>query len=170
MAKREGKALERLQKQIEFMNAKALRIGWITNPRKSMVNKNDGSTKMRDDKGITTPTTVAQVARAHELGRGVPMRSMIKGTFVQRRKQIGDLQARAVKAVMAGKITADVAMNIVGEGVLSLIKDRMVQGISPGLSEARKAAKVRAGRAKDTPLINWGVMLNSVRYKVVKAQ
>lgn len=171
MATLDDTGARRLSKQIKFLDGNAVRFGWITNPLDSRVNRGDANDKMRDDRGITTPTTVAEVARAHELGRGnVPERSMLKGTMVRRRKKIAALQVRTTKAVIAGRVDAKTAMSVVGEGILTEIKDRMVKGIPPPLTERRKREKKRSGTGKDTPLINWGVMLDSVRFKIVKAQ
>lgn len=171
MAKLSLAELERIQVQMQFYSSHALRIGWISRPLDSKVNKDSATTRVKDDKGITGPLTVGQIAFWHELGRGNnPKRSMLKQTFIRKREEIGKLQAAAVRGVLAGKLDAEVAMSVVGEGVLSLIKKRMRAGIAPPLTAARKKAKQRAGRGKNTPLINWGQLINSSRYKIVQAQ
>lgn len=170
MATLNATELRRVQKDIKFLGSHALRVGWISDPIKSPQNKFTKDSRMRDEKGIKTPTTVGEVARAHELGRGVPKRSMLKATLKRRRPQIRKLQREATAAVIAGRVSPEQGMALFGEGVLTEIKDRMVQGISPGLKRRTKLRKRRAtasGAAKDTPLIRWGVMLNSVRYKIV---
>ena len=170
MAALNATELRRVQKDIKFLNSHALRVGWISDPLKSPQNKFTKDSRMRDEKGIKTPTTVGEVARAHELGRGVPKRSMLKATLKRRRPQIRKLQAQVADAVIAGRVSPEQGMALLGEGVLTEIKSRMVRGIPPPLARSTIESKRRAtasGAAKDTPLIRWGVMLNSVRYKIV---
>lgn len=162
--------LRRVQQDIKFLGTHALRVGWISNPIKSPQSKFTKDSRMRDGKGIKTPVTVGEVARAHELGRGVPRRSMLKATLKRRRPQIRQLQAEVADAVIAGRVGPRQGLALLGEGVLTQIKDRMVKGISPPLARSTKESKANAtasGARKDTPLIRWGVMLNSVRYKIV---
>ena len=170
MATLDMRGANRLEKSIAFLNDNALRLGWISDPLPSEENKVRADDKMKNDKGISTPTTVAQVARAHELGRGVPQRSMLKETMMRRGAAIGKAQGAAVAQVLAGSLTPKQGMSLVGEFVIGQVKLRMRKGIPPDLSDARKAQKKRAGRSKDTPLINFGQLINSVRYKIVPAE
>ena len=170
MATLNATELRRVQKDIKFLGTHALRVGWISDPIKSPQNRRTKDAKMRDAKGISTPVTVGEVARAHELGRGVPKRSMLKATLKRRRPQIRKLQGQVADAVIAGRVSPEQGMALLGEGVLTEIKSRMVRGIPPPLARSTIESKRRAtasGAAKDTPLIRWGVMLNSVRYKIV---
>ena len=162
--------LRRVRKDFRFLGSHALRVGWISDPLRSAQNAEGTDSRMLDAKGVSTPVTVGEVARAHELGRGVPKRSMLQATLKRRRPQIRKLQAAASAAVVAGRITPERGLALVGEGVLTEIKSRMVRGIPPPLARSTIESKRRAtasGAAKDTPLIRWGVMLNSVRYKIV---
>lgn len=162
--------LRRVRDDVAFLDTHALRVGWISDPIRSPQNRKRKDSKMRNSKGISTPVTVGEVARAHELGRGVPKRSMLQATFKRRRPAIRKLQGQVADAVIAGRVGPEQGLALLGEGVLTEIKDRMVKGIPPPLAPATIKWKARQtqGRArKDTPLIRWGVMLNSVRYKIV---
>ena len=129
----------RLRKDIAFLNTNALRIGWVSNPLRSAQNRRTQNAKMRNEKGLRTPKTVGEVARAHELGLGsVPKRSMLKATMKRRRPQIRKLQRQVVSAVVAGNVTSLQGLSLLGEGVLSEIKDRMVKGISPPLARSTR--------------------------------
>lgn len=170
MATLNATELRRVQKDIEFLGTHALRVGWISDPIKSPQNLKTKDSRMLDSKGVSTPKTVGEVARAHELGRGVPKRSMLKATLKRRRPQIRKLQAQVADDVIAGRVSPEQGMALLGEGVLTEIKDRMVKGIPPPLAPATikwKAKQTQGGFRKDTPLIRWGVMLNSTRYKIV---
>lgn len=160
-----------LEVQLKFLDKKMLRLGWVSKPDRSNVNKRTMDAKMLNDKKVATPMTVGAVARIHELGRGSnPKRSMLKATLKRRRPEVRSLYRRATAAVMAGKISGGQALGLIGEGVLSQIKDRMRKGISPPLSEETKRRKRNltvAGSSKDTALIKWGILINSVRYKIV---
>ncbi len=153
------------------MSSRKLRLGWVSRPDPSSVNKRTMNAKVKDAKGQATPITVGQVARWHELGRGKnPKRGMLKATLKRNRPEVRALYRRATAALMAGNITGEVAFGVIGEGVLSLIKARMRRGISPPLKQGTIDAKRRAtasGASKDTPLIRWGILLSSVRYKIV---
>ena len=80
MATLNDKELRRVQEDIRFLGTHALRVGWISDPIKSPQNREGKDSRMRGAKGIRTPVTVGEVARAHELGRGVPKRSMLTST------------------------------------------------------------------------------------------
>jgi len=163
--------LRRWRKDYQFLEDHALRIGWISDPIDSPTNREGKDSKMKSGKGIVTPKTVGEVARAHELGHGVPQRSMLADTMLFKEREIFRGQAEILGAVIKGKITSAQGLALLGEVVLGLIRDRMVAGIKPGLAKSTKRWKARqtqAGMRKDTALIRWGIMINSIRYKIVR--
>lgn len=118
--------------------------------------------------------TVADVFNFHETGRReelgpghMPRRSSIVWVLENKGAEIDEFAQRVMIAIMEGKLTADKGLAMVGEKVLSLAKARIKSRIPPPLSEARLKQKQRAGRSGETPLINTGQMINSLRYNVI---
>lgn len=165
--------MDSLKGALAFWRENELRVGIVSNPDHGSPGI-DPNTQAKDDKGRSQPKTVGEIAVIHELGLGHmpddPPRSFIAATMDNDARTIEDSQATVVDAVLAGKVDAETALRLLGEDVLEAIKQRIRNKIPPELTDERKAQKVRAGRPGDTPLVNFGQLINSVRYSVNKSK
>jgi hypothetical protein len=72
--------------------------------------------------------TIALMAAIHEWGspeQGIPSRSFIRRTVLQRESEIADLQRKAVEDVMHGRVTPVDAISNVGRSVCGMIRDTL---------------------------------------------
>lgn len=106
--------------------------------------------------------SMAQIAAANEFGtKKIPARPFMGTSFDENRQRI----IRGINVqygmVLDGKKNAEQALGAIGEGVVSIIKTKIRAIVTPPNSPRTIAAK---GSSK--PLIDFGQMINSVRYKV----
>lgn len=114
------------------------------------------------DDGIT----IGAVAEIHEFGLGSnPERSWLRAYVDGNGARIQAFIRRAAEAVVAGKITPDRALVLVGLQMVGEIKQRIQAGIKPELS---KAYAKRKGANKTTPLIRFGQFIGSITSKLVQ--
>lgn len=122
---------------------------------------------VHEDKGAEahgeSGLTLAEVASIHEFGLGVPERSMVRQFVDENADQIREWQKRAAEAVIAGEVTAEQVLELLGEQILGAMKERILAGIPPGLSESTK--RKRGGDA--TPLVDTAQMIGAFAYKLV---
>ena len=122
---------------------------------------------MRTPKRTDRRLTVAEVFSFHELGLGRnPKRSSLVWTLDNKEPEIIEMSAKTLMLVMEGKMLGKTALGFVGEKVVSLVKARIKSNIPPGLSEARKRAKMRAGKSGNVALIHTGQLINSLRWQI----
>jgi len=106
--------------------------------------------------------TVAEVASYHEFGRGNnPERSFIRETFDIKRLEMGMALRPLASQVVAGKMTARRALEIIGMKAQSDIQGRIEEGIDPPLKESTIKRK-----KSSKPLIDTGQLKNSITYEV----
>lgn len=129
--------------------------------------------KPHGDDGIT----VLGLAEVHEFGasiqvRGhtieIPERSFIRATVDERRAVIQEESAKLSKAILDGRLTAEKALARLGEYVVSLIRQRIEDGIAPPLAASTVKKRVGSGKGEggDTPLFDTGQLMRSVTYRV----
>lgn len=123
------------------------------------------------DQGKGESLSVAAIGMIHEFGsesRNIPERSFIRGTIDANVAHIRSVITTLSKNVMLQKMNATQALGILGLDVTKLIKNRItVERIPPPLKPETIKQKTRDGKAGDTPLVDTGQMLNSVRHQVV---
>jgi phage gpG-like protein len=116
--------------------------------------------------------TVAQIANVHEFGKTIhqprtgrtiviPERSFLRATIDQYQDAIARRQVLLGQGYVLGKFALKPAMELLGQYVVGLIKQRMANGIPPPNSPWTIARK---GSSK--PLIDTGQLRNSITYKV----
>ena len=116
--------------------------------------------------------TVAQIATVHEFGKTIrqpnmkrtiriPERSFLRATVDQYREAIARRQVLLSQGYVLGKFELKPAMELLGQYVVGLIKQRIANGIAPPNSPWTIAKK---GSSK--PLIDTGQLRNSITYKV----
>ncbi len=114
--------------------------------------------------------TNARLAGVHEFGAQiaigkatvvVPERSFMRSTFDDNRDRYERAVIKLGRSVLAGAITIEGALRILGERAASDIKRTIEKGIDPPNAESTIARK---GSSK--PLIDTGVMRNAISYVV----
>jgi hypothetical protein len=118
--------------------------------------------------------TVGQIANAHEHGLGPPERSWLRGTVDENRSKIdAALQKAAEQVFIKRTLTADQALQQIGEGVAGMCKQRIADGVPPALgwSEGSKRylrRKLLAYPGATTALIASGQFRGSITAAVVR--
>lgn len=111
--------------------------------------------------------TVAEVGAIHEFGLGVPQRSFLRAFADENRQELLRMLSASTREVASGKLTTDQALERFGLAVQGMIRERIVRGIDPELTEATKRRKQEiTGGSKETPLILWGQLLSSILHEV----
>jgi hypothetical protein len=107
-----------------------------------------------------SPVTVLDVANWMEFGTAtVPARSFIRAWADENQAECKQQIAAAMRAVTAGRLTQDKAMELLGLKFVGMIQERMARGIPPPL-------KYREG----TPLIDTGQLRSSITAEVKGAR
>lgn len=171
MAKLTLKKLDQLEEDIQFFNSNVLRVGMVSNPHLTSEGEDSEALKRGVD-GKTSPKTMAEILAIHEEGRDPmpdsPARAPISITMRDRQDDINrDLQD-FLGAMMKGKSTAEIVLAGVGETIVQLIRETVVAGLPPKLTDARKKEKRRHGKPADTPLIFGGQLQGSWRYAIIR--
>ncbi len=99
--------------------------------------------------------TVAEIGEIHEFGGGnAPARPWLRPVVDGRKAFIQARVRRVAQAVLAGKVSAEQGMNLLGFEIVRLIQGRIRAGIAPALAESTVARKTnKAGQTKNIPLI-----------------
>lgn len=116
--------------------------------------------------------TVAQIATVHEFGKTIhqpkmnrtiviPERSFLRATIDQYQEAIARRQVLLTQGYLLGKFDLRSSLELLGQYVVGLVKQRIADGINP---ENRPSTIARKGSSK--PLIDTGQLRNSVTYKV----
>jgi hypothetical protein len=94
-------------------------------------------------------------------------RPFIRGTFEAKRDELATMQIRIAKAVLAGKITADQADQLLGQWGAAAVKSYVKDGASPFVP--LKDSTIKA-KGSSRPLVDTGQLINSVTYVVDKGE
>jgi hypothetical protein len=118
------------------------------------------------DEGHDGELSILELAAIHEFGSpaaNIPQRSFIGSTMNEKEREIAELCAKLVGKIYEGKMTAEKALEILGQFLAAEIKKKVTTGdhIPPPLAPATVAAK-----GSDRPLVDTGQMINSVTHKV----
>lgn len=111
--------------------------------------------------------TNVELAAIHEFGApgaGIPQRSFIRAGVDKKKITIQKTMVRTTRGYVSGKISADLAMQIVGDVALDAIVERINSNIPPALKPrtiARKQSRVA--------LIDTGRLKQSLSYEVRKS-
>lgn len=109
--------------------------------------------------------TLAEVAAFHEFGAGVPRRSFIADWADLSEADAIRRLTRVMRHVIKNNASLADSMDVFGHWAVGEIQERISQGISPELSEARKAQKRVNGLSGDTPLIHTGQLRSSITHR-----
>lgn len=105
--------------------------------------------------------TLSALASIHEFGLGVPQRSFLRGTVDEYRGAIQQRAALLGRAVALGLLTTQIALELLGEYVVGLIKQRIADGIMPPLAESTIRRK-----GSSTPLIDGGHLRGAITHRI----
>lgn len=117
-------------------------------------------------------TPVAYVAAIQELGYpagGIPPRPFIRPAMTEHKPEYSNLIVRAVKAAVKGNITITDGLTQVGAKAAGDVKMMIKSVTTPPLKDATVAARARRhskGKATGKPLVDSGLMLQSVTFAV----
>lgn len=108
--------------------------------------------------------TVAAIAMIHEFGAeavGVPERSWLRGGIDAGKSRIEMLMRRLGKLILKGRLSSEQAHAMLGEDIVSIIRERIREGIAPPNEQATIDRK-----GSSTPLIDSGQMIQSIGHEV----
>lgn len=124
--------------------------------------RSSGEYKAKPGDKITNPITVAQVAMMNEFGtETAPERSFIRSTMSAIRKKLKLTIKKLSRKIVDGKIDKHAALGLVGEFVITHIKDTITDGVPPPNAPSTVKAK-----GSDHTLIDTGQMRDSLDYEV----
>lgn len=112
--------------------------------------------------------SMAELGAIHEFGApraGIPERSFLRATADAKRLEWMALFERALRLAVAGRLTLDQAMGLVGQQAVADIVARIRDGagIPPPLKPATIAAK-----GSTRPLVDTGRLVQAISYEVKK--
>lgn len=119
-----------------------------------------------------TRLTVAQIATVHEFGKvihhpklnrttTIPERSFLRATIDMYQEAIARRQVLLTQGYLLGKFDLHSSLELLGQYVVGLVKQRIANGIAP---PNRPSTIARKGSSK--PLIDTGQLRNSITHKV----
>lgn len=158
--------MDRLIEALEFMDDHVIDAGILANPDGPEGLNADVIMIDDDKKQNKDRLTVGNIAGFHEFGFGVPERSFIRSTMDEDTLLMEHEIFDQVAAVVEKGRKPRVAMSNVGRFIAGRMQFTIEtsRNIRP-LSEARLAEKRKIG-TPDTPLINWGIMIDTLRWSV----
>lgn len=148
---RGAKAL--LERARELAQGAKVRVGVLNDQPKK---EREGSSKL----------SLVEVAAIHEFGApgaDIPQRSFIRATVDEKASEIQALQVSLAGQIIAGEVTPDAALEMLGAKVAAMCQARIAQGIGPALHPDTIAKK---GSSK--PLVDTGQLRSSITYEVVR--
>jgi len=148
-------------KQLAYLRKHRVRVGVIgadARGQKKRPRRAKGADKRKD------PASVGVVAAAHEYGLGVPLRSWLRSPIDARIKDIRKRQQRLARKVVAGKMTADMALERLGLWLTGEIKKAMSAGLPVKPLDQETIDRKRSSK----PLIDTGQLRSSITHEVVR--
>lgn len=115
-----------------------------------------------DHDGLTN----AEIAAVHEFGTEdghIPERSFLRATFRDQRDKLVAMQVKACKAILAGKMDARRALELIGAWGAGAVKMFITRGAN--LAPLAPITIKRKGSTR--PLVDTGQLVNSITFVVV---
>ena len=139
---------KRIQREIEAAKNASVRVGVLA----------DAGTS---DDGVD----LVDIAVFNEFGtKRAPPRPFIRGAFDEKHRDLTRLKARLWNQVLAGRLDTRRALGLLGQTHEDQIKVFMTELRTPANEASTIAAKTRAGRKGDNPLIDTGRLRASIRW------
>lgn len=168
----EGK---KLLNSIKQLHNKSVKVGWLDSLHYEVLDKNGA---------VSRGDSVASVAAQNEYGnpsKNVPARHFIRPTVIREKNSWVNITQKGVKQILAGNITIDGVLNLVGRKAVVDIQKSIKEVFSPALKEQTILARIdrsaHLSRAKNPlsykkiggitkPLIDTGVMIGDISYEL----
>lgn len=115
-----------------------------------------------NDEGKTL--NLSTIATINEFGSSdgrVPARSFLRSTFDERRDELRNVQRSALAKVMAGQLTAEQGLGLIGLWLSSAVKKKITD-----LKTPPNAPRTIARKGSSNPLIDTGQMRASITHVV----
>lgn len=110
--------------------------------------------------------SVVEVALWNEFGtKNVPARSFIRSTIEESIDKINHWREEALVSIIENGVPVEKALEAIGMRIQVLIQNKIKSNVPPPNAESTREAKRREG-VPDRTLINTGLMLRSVTYRV----
>lgn len=123
-----------------------------------------------------SPMTIAGIGAIHEFGtlyatnadgeQLIPERRWLRGTFEHYKADLVQMQTKIVKGLMANRVKPEHALKMLGVWAVNKVKFYVkgTDNVQPGLAESTIEAK-----GSTRPLVDTGLMINSVNYEIDNA-
>lgn len=109
--------------------------------------------------------TIAQLLEIHELGLGVPERSVLRAWVTAEQASIDAAMAAAYRKILLGKLTPEQAAKILGARFVGQLQTFISDGrVQPPLAPATVQAK-----GSSVPLVDSGQLKSAISYLVETA-
>ncbi len=116
--------------------------------------------------GILEDGETATIGLHHEYGApraNIPERSWLRSTFNERGNDLAKVQARVVRAILAGKLTVQQGLELLGAWAMNAVKRQIT---TSGTFEPLKPRTI-ARKGSSKPLIDTAQMLNAIRFVIL---
>lgn len=118
--------------------------------------------------------TMIELAAIHEFGSpaaGIPQRSFLVSTFDRPSvdKGIRALASRYAGAIVAGKMTVDVALGRIGAFAVAKIRETIKNRLTVGDGDQANAPSTIASKGSDLPLVDTGRLINAITWVIRRA-
>lgn len=120
-----------------------------------------------EGRGESGPASLVEIAAINEFGApgaGIPSRPFIRGTIDANAAEIQRLQAAVARAVIAGRITPEQALQQIGARVAGMIKAAIARGGEPPFAPNAESTILAKGSSK--PLVDTGTLRSAVSFEV----
>lgn len=144
----------------ELAKGKRVRVGILDDAPKDVATTDEAGNRTTT---VDSAITLIEIAIIHEFGLGdVPQRSFIRATIDERKADIERLLVSRARLVLAGKITADQALDQVGAKVAGWVVEKIDSNIAPALAESTVEEK-----GSSVALVDTGQLKASVSWLVL---
>ena len=144
-----------IQKQIALLNGSHVKVGF----QEGTVT----TTQVKGERKQTAGLSIPQIAAENEFGtKIIPARPFMSTSFDENKTLINRAIQGEYNKIIAGKRTTETSLGLIGQLTTKLIVQKIRAIISPPNSPRTISIK-----KSSKPLIDFGQMVQSVRYKVV---
>lgn len=142
----DDRKLRKLEKKLSRLTAKKVKVGIV------------------EDSTHSSGISMAELAAIHQFGApgaGIPARDFLRAPIQDRKAEQIRVTAAVAKAIVAGAMSIDRGLDIIGIWGEATVKAAIRDGISPANRPATIAAK-----GSSTPLIDTGELHDAISHKV----
>jgi hypothetical protein len=145
---------DEIQRQIALLDGSYVNVGF----QEGTATK----TQVKGQRKQTAGLSIPQIAAGNEFGTNIPARPFMSTSFDENKALINKAIQGEYTKILDGKRTAEKSLGLIGQLMTKLIVQKIRAIVSPPNSPRTIAIK-----KSSKPLIDFGQMVQSVRYKVV---